>query len=130
MQVTLGRYCCAEYHYSLISCVFFSELAEFLKQNKNGAALHAVYIVSGMLRISDPAGSCTAGNNTVDTCKRHRTQFVRDCDLERIRKTYSKVETCEMYCLHTKPVEVSVLFFRIVRTYVYIVKQYSCSLIE
>lgn len=87
---------------------FFSELAEFLKQNKNRTELHAVYVVSGELKVPGPASSSSADNATVIR-KLYRTQLVRDCDLEETRQAYRNVETCEIYCLHTKPIKVTII---------------------
>ncbi|CAG9534353.1 unnamed protein product [Cercopithifilaria johnstoni] len=88
------------------------ELAEFLKQNKSKTELHAVYVVSGELNVSDPTSSSSAANTTA-THKLRRTQLVRDCDLEKIRQTYRKVETCEIYGLHTKPIKSLCLLYSV-----------------
>uniref|UniRef100_A0A0R3RF84 DNA polymerase delta subunit 3 n=1 Tax=Elaeophora elaphi TaxID=1147741 RepID=A0A0R3RF84_9BILA len=83
------------------------ELAEFLKQNKNKTELHAVYIISGELNVSDPTSSSSSIH------KLHRTQLVRDCDLEEIRQTYKNVETCEIYGLHTKSIKSLCLLYSV-----------------
>ncbi|EJD75420.1 hypothetical protein LOAG_17429 [Loa loa] len=88
------------------------ELAEFLKQNKNRTELHAVYIVSGELSVPDLDSGSTTGNAAV-TRKLHRTQLVRDCDLEETRQAYRKMETCEIYCLHTKPIKSLCLLYSV-----------------
>ncbi|VDK55051.1 unnamed protein product [Gongylonema pulchrum] len=43
--------------------------------------------------------------------RQFRTQLVRDCDLENARRAYRETETCEIYCLHTKPIKVNFAMF-------------------
>ncbi|VDM08317.1 unnamed protein product [Wuchereria bancrofti] len=88
------------------------ELTEFLKQNKNRTELHSVYVISGELIVPDPASGYTA-SDIAATRKIHRTQLVRDCDLEVTRQVYRKVETCEIYCLHTKPIKSLCLLYSV-----------------
>ncbi|VDO21580.1 unnamed protein product [Brugia timori] len=88
------------------------ELAEFLKQNKSRTELHSVYVISGELIIPNPASGCTT-SDIAATRKIHRTQLVRDCDLEVTRQVYRKVETCEIYCLHTKPIKSLCLLYSV-----------------
>ncbi|KAL3990272.1 DNA polymerase subunit Cdc27 family protein [Acanthocheilonema viteae] len=88
------------------------ELTEFLKQNKNKTELHAVYVLSGEVNISDSVSSSSADDTTVNR-KFYRTQLVRDCDLEEIRQTYKEVETCEIYALHTKPIKSLYLLYSV-----------------
>ncbi|VDK88498.1 unnamed protein product [Litomosoides sigmodontis] len=92
------------------------ELAEFLKHNKKKTRLHVVYVISGELNVSDPTASSSdsssAGNGTA-THKLCRTQLVRDCHLEQVRQTYRKVETCEIYGLHTKPIKSLCLLYSV-----------------
>lgn len=59
---------------------------------------------------SSSSSSNSTGNGAV-THKLYRTQLVRDCDLEKTLQTYKKVETCEIYGLHTKPIKVTVILF-------------------
>ncbi|VDO56038.1 unnamed protein product [Onchocerca flexuosa] len=86
------------------------ELAEFLMQNKNRTELHAVYVLSGKLKVPD-----FGSDNTSDTAitPKYRTQLVRDCDLEETRRAYGEVVTCEIYCLHTKPIKSLCLIYSV-----------------
>uniref|UniRef100_A0A915PU47 DNA polymerase delta subunit 3 n=1 Tax=Setaria digitata TaxID=48799 RepID=A0A915PU47_9BILA len=77
------------------------ELAEFLKQNRDRTELHAVYVLSGERKVF----SLTSSSSDTKLIRKWCTQLVRDCDLEEVRRFYSKVETCEIYCLHTKPIK-------------------------
>lgn len=85
----------------------FSELRDFLMENKDRTKLYAVYILSGVLKAPD---SSSRGSDGVPTCKIRRTQLVRDYDLEKFRKDYSEVDTCEIYCLNTRPIKVPFLW--------------------
>ncbi|KAM3728412.1 DNA polymerase delta subunit [Dirofilaria immitis] len=80
-----------------------NELVEFLTQNKNRTELHAIYVLSGELKIPDVVSSTNIGEASVT--RKHRTQLVRDHDLEETRTAYRKVKTCEIYCLHAKPIK-------------------------
>ncbi|MCP9263033.1 Phosphatidylinositol 4-kinase beta [Dirofilaria immitis] len=71
--------------------------------NKNRTELHAIYVLSGELKIPDVVSSTNIGEASVT--RKHRTQLVRDHDLEETRTAYRKVKTCEIYCLHAKPIK-------------------------
>ncbi|VDN01047.1 unnamed protein product, partial [Onchocerca ochengi] len=64
--------------------------------------LHAVYVLSGKLKIRDRIidNTCYAANTP-----KYRTQLVRDCNLEVSRQDYGEVITCEIYSLHTKAIK-------------------------
>ena len=87
--------------------MFCSELQSFYDTHKTTAELHVVYIVSGeMKKPSD--GSEKKSSEFGIAAKYRRVQFVRDKDLESVKGKYDKVDTCDVYCLHTKPIKVSI----------------------
>lgn len=78
------------------------ELETFYKQNKDKANVHAVYLLSGEMNDEHCDGDQRC--NKPPRCR--RVQLVREKNLEAIKHKYRTVDTCEIFCLHSKPIKV------------------------
>lgn len=90
------------------------ELRSFYNRNRKLTELHAVYVVSGELRRGEEN---RPKKNGMQNCpeKYRRTQLVREEELEALKKKFEVVDTCEIYCLHTKPIESLLLLYNVDR---------------
>ncbi|VDN51558.1 unnamed protein product [Dracunculus medinensis] len=75
---------------------YFSELKNFYEENKDKANLYVVYVVSGTM--------CSNSKKYSPSFYR-RVQLVRGENLDKIKALYDSVDTCEIFCLHTKKIK-------------------------
>lgn len=74
------------------------ELEGFYTANKERANLYAVYLISGeMQKVGEMSQT---GNSDGKFC---RFQLVKEGELEDVKRGYSVVDSCEIFCLYTRP---------------------------
>lgn len=79
------------------------ELERFYSKNKDKAALYAVYLITGEMKKPRMEGS--ERTSAQESMKYRRVQLVRDSNLVKVKNKYEKVDTCEIFCLHTHPIK-------------------------
>uniref|UniRef100_A0A914SC62 DNA polymerase delta subunit 3 n=1 Tax=Parascaris equorum TaxID=6256 RepID=A0A914SC62_PAREQ len=69
--------------------------------NKDKANVHAVYLLSGEMNDE----RCEGDQRCNKPAQCRRVQLVREKNLDAIRHKYRTVDTCEIFCLHSKPIK-------------------------
>ncbi|KHN74841.1 DNA polymerase delta subunit 3 [Toxocara canis] len=87
------------------------ELQSFYEENKGKTDLHAVYLISGELNAERSKGDQPQDKPT----KCHRLQLIREKNLDSIKRNYRCISTCEIFCLHSRPIKSLYLLYSVDR---------------
>uniref|UniRef100_A0A0N5AIS9 DNA polymerase delta subunit 3 n=1 Tax=Syphacia muris TaxID=451379 RepID=A0A0N5AIS9_9BILA len=95
------------------------ELDSFYCSHKDRASLHAVYLLSGLLKSKphfNTSQLCSKLHVSIVSNSQQNqmyrcTELVREESLEQNKEKYTSLDTCEIYCLHTKPIKSLIVLY-------------------
>ncbi|MFH4978310.1 hypothetical protein AB6A40_005019 [Gnathostoma spinigerum] len=93
-------------HLSRHANISFINAAEainvFYERNKDKGSLHAVYLLMGLRKKAFNGERSGGFHEPKDIW---HMQIVRDCDLDKAKSRYSRLDTCEVFALHKSDIE-------------------------